>query len=377
MSGMSNRAHKHIVSVIARYKFLKQSKADSQLNSKLLLQGLISLSFLLLSFANIFAQSYTMLIFTLLGFDINGLSVYLSWKFRCNELCVYSSVLTCCTLFAVFVIYGGNEGFSCLWVVLFPFLSMIVVDFFVGFVSSVLLQIFLFAIFWTPASSLLCYPYNEQFRLRFPMFFLVSFSLALMLAVSLQKSQYNEYLHSLELEKMTLEANRMARCDALTKLANRRCAYEEFSLHFSDNGMPHCIVMGDIDSFKRINDLYGHEFGDEVLVAISQCIIDILPKDYLKSRWGGEEFLIAANAPVLDVYEQVEKLRKHIESLEFLRNDECVKVTVTFGVAEYYQSSDLNEAINTADAGLYTGKKNNKNCTIIHGHSDFSKSQPC
>lgn len=209
------------------------------------------------------------------------------------------------------------------------------------------------------------YPYNEQFQLRFPLLFLVTLILAMMLAISLQKSQYNEHMHLLELERMTEAAENMARHDLLTKLANRRYAYENFGILFSDDSKPHCIVMGDIDSFKRINDLYGHEFGDEVLVGVSQRIIGVLPDDYLKSRWGGEEFLIAANDSIETVYEQIEKLRKTIESLEFSRDGEIVKVTVTFGIAEYYKSSELNSAINIADTRLYAGKKTTKNCTVV------------
>ncbi|NLA69763.1 MAG: GGDEF domain-containing protein [Clostridiales bacterium] len=351
--------------IFQRNRVLKEHIGTSKLKSRIILQSIISLSFLLLTFANIYAHSYIMLLFTGMGCVINGLSAVISWKYRSNNLCVYSTTLTCCLMFAFFVIYGGNDGFACLWIILFPFLAIIVVDFIVGFATCLILQIYLIVIFWTPASSFLMYPYNEQFQLRFPLLFLVTLILAMTLAISLQKSQYNEHMHLLELERMTEAAENMARHDLLTKLANRRYAYENFGILFSDDSKPHCIVMGDIDSFKRINDLYGHEFGDEVLVGVSQRIIGVLPDDYLKSRWGGEEFLIAANDSIETVYEQIEKLRKTIESLEFSRDGEIVKVTVTFGIAEYYKSSELNSAINIADTRLYAGKKTTKNCTVV------------
>ena len=84
----------------------------------------------------------------------------------------------------------------------------------------------------------------------------------------------------------------------LTQLANRRYSYEQLSSDFSANDVRHCIVMGDIDNFKYVNDTFGHEFGDDVLITISKYINEILPNDYLKSRWGGEEFLFAANEPL-------------------------------------------------------------------------------
>lgn len=105
--------------------------------------------------------------------------------------------------------------------------------------------------FWTPINETLFYSYNEQFCLRFPLLFFVTFILGGLLTLSLQKSQYDNSKHVSELEKMTEKANNLAKYDPLTNLSNRRCVYEEVPARFEDNGNARCIVMGDIDFFKK------------------------------------------------------------------------------------------------------------------------------
>lgn len=199
------------------------------------------------------------------------------------------------------------------------------------------------------------------------MFFFVTLVLGLLLTISMRTSEYNERMHLMELEKMTQAAKVLARTDPLTKLANRRHAYEEFEVSYCEAGQAHCIVMGDIDYFKKTNDTYGHEFGDEVLVVLAKYINELLPKDYLKSRWGGEEFLFAANEPLEKVYERIENLRKAIEAHEFYHEGKTVHITMTFGIAPYGDKDELYEAISTADGRLYLGKRANRNCTVTQG----------
>lgn len=350
--------------IFVKARFLEEHDGAASLKSKLVLQIIISFAFLILSVTNIVSGSYAMLIFTGTGCLLNSVAALLGWKLRNAKLCAYSAILTCASLFGFFVIYGGNDGFACLWVVLLPFLAMVVMDLLAGICASVFFQIFLIAVFWTPLRDQLFYRYNDQFCLRFPLFFFVTFLLGLSLTVSLKNSQYNECRHLLELEEMTEAARNLARIDPLTGLANRRCAYEEFKTGYTGGESAHCLVIGDIDFFKRLNDTYGHEFGDEVLVTVAGYFRDCLPGDYLKSRWGGEEFLIAANEPISDVCARTEELRKAIAEHKFSFNGEPVTVTITFGIAEYTGERDLPAAINTADNRLYQGKKASRNCTV-------------
>ncbi len=186
------------------------------------------------------------------------------------------------------------------------------------------------------------------------------------MTIALQRSQYESKMNYIELEKISKIADHLAKCDPLTNLANRRFAYDFFEKEFKNESIPHCIVMADIDNFKQINDSYGHEFGDEVLVTIANYMEEVLPKIYLKSRWGGEEFLLAANASLKEVYPKIESLRKIIEKHPFMYLNQKIEITLTFGMSEYYEKKDLSAAILKADQRLYDGKKKSKNCIITN-----------
>lgn len=362
-----NQLRNRVKEVLERDRFVEAYLTATNFDTKLYTQIVVSVAFFILSIANVVAKSYFMLVFTLLGSAINGISAFFAKKTGKGRFCSISSIVTCSLLFSFFVIYGGNDGFSCLWVTLLPFLAMVVMDFVIGFYASAFFQVFLIIVFWTPVRGMIFYQYNDHFCLRFPLFFFVTFILGLSLTISLRKSQYNECKQLLKLEELTEIAHMLARLDSLTELFNRRGAYEEFDARFTQRGVPHCLVMCDIDHFKRVNDTYGHEYGDEVLTALVKIMKEQLPTDYLKARWGGEEFLFAANEPLDKVYRRVERLRNTIANHKFYAGDSRIHVTLTFGVAEYVDGNDLNQAIAKADERLYCGKKAQRNCTVIDG----------
>lgn len=355
----------HIKNIIYKNKYVQQNESGAGIRGKVILQLVAAASFLMLSVTNILEKSYVMLIYTAIGFAVNLVFAIISAVIKSGKLSSYSSILSCTLVFALFVIVGGNDGFASLWVILLPVFAMAIMDFFFGFIASVCLGAFLFAIFRTPLSGLLQYSYNQQFCVRFPILFAVSFLMGVCTTIILLNSKYRALISLSELQKVTEKANRLAKYDSLTGLANRRCVYEIIDKDFADETVPHTIVMGDIDHFKMINDTYGHEFGDEVLVIISNYIMENLPESYVKSRWGGEEFLIAANEPIDRVFEQMQALREKIAVHEYCRNGETINVTMTFGIAEYYKADDLNDTINLADSRLYRGKKTSRNSIIM------------
>lgn len=362
-----NRLWKSVKNILERDRFVEAHAGATSFDAKLYMQILVAVAFFVLSVANVFSKSYFMLALTLTGCAVNGIAAFIARKTGKGRICAFSSIVTCSLLFGVFIVYGGNDGFACLWVSLLPLLAMAVMDFVAGFCASVLFQIFLILVFWTPIRGMLFYQYNEQFCLRFPLFFLTAFILGLLFTVSLRKSQYNECRQLIKLEEMTKTAHKLARQDSLTDLANRRGAYEEFDARFSERGIPHCLVMCDIDHFKRVNDTYGHEYGDEILIALVKIMKEQLPPDYLMARWGGEEFLFAANEPLDEVYRRVEGLRKAIAAHAFRAGDSFIHVTLTFGIAEYTDGNDVIEAIHKADNRLYSGKMAQRNCTVAEG----------
>ncbi len=157
-----------------------------------------------------------------------------------------------------------------------------------------------------------------------------------------------------------------ANTDQLTGLFNRRRA-EQYMQEQIENaaGNPISISIGDIDFFKKVNDTYGHDAGDEVLKHIANVMKDTLRSDSFISRWGGEEFLIVLpNSNGDQAFMALDRLRRRIMGSSVLVGDAEISVTMTFGVSEYDFSGSMEAAIKEADERLYRGKGNGRNQVV-------------
>lgn len=159
----------------------------------------------------------------------------------------------------------------------------------------------------------------------------------------------------------------MAWYDHLTGLLNRRSIMEKIEqeiIRYERSRIPFTLLLMDIDYFKKINDRFGHDYGDYVLCEVSKTLENNLRKQDLCSRWGGEEFLIFLPETVEDGgVISAEKIRKEIASLYCRHRKKEINITVTIGVAEY-KGRTLDECIKKADQALYKGKKSGRNCVI-------------
>lgn len=154
----------------------------------------------------------------------------------------------------------------------------------------------------------------------------------------------------------------LATIDPLTSAGNRRSLDNKLTeiitaQHRHKQKM--CLILIDIDHFKKVNDEYGHAVGDDVLINVSSLITKhtrVLDSLY---RYGGEEFIIV---PLyLDLEKAInlaEKLRSIIESSDLLPNK---ALTVSLGLAQYHQSESVESWISRADAALYLAKKTGRN----------------
>lgn len=156
------------------------------------------------------------------------------------------------------------------------------------------------------------------------------------------------------------QLQKQANTDALTGLFNRRMAWEylEQLVESSEEigGFSLCIC--DIDFFKKVNDNYGHDFGDEVLKGIANILKEETDGKKLAARWGGEEFLLlfpGYNGD--DAYISLEHIRRKIKALKVKKDGKEVGVTMTFGLAEYDFSHTPDRTIKEADERLYQGKE--------------------
>lgn len=173
-------------------------------------------------------------------------------------------------------------------------------------------------------------------------------------------------LEILENQRMTLEE--MSQKDAMTHLYNRRYMMELLQIEKNraiKTNKNFCLVIMDIDHFKRINDTYGHCVGDEVLIGISRYLItSIRPNDFI-CRWGGEEFMMVLPETDLDTgYQLCEKLLLDIQALSFEYKTTSVGVTVSMGIGVYDRSLCLDELIHQVDLALYRAKDSGRNQVV-------------
>lgn len=160
--------------------------------------------------------------------------------------------------------------------------------------------------------------------------------------------------------KMRSDLQNLIEMDPLTSLYNRRSCNNQLSRLFQ-KGDSFTVVMCDIDWFKKINDQYGHDAGDYVLVKISEMIRENVADCGFASRWGGEEFLLIYTVSFEEAMQKVEALQTIVRESDFLYDERLIKVTMTFGVKEWKNGIPYEKLIKEADRKLYKGKKNGRN----------------
>ena len=166
--------------------------------------------------------------------------------------------------------------------------------------------------------------------------------------------------------------NRVAYRDELTGLYNRLFVVEKLAQDLMEPNRQDALVMIDVDDFKHVNDCYGHDAGDMVLVCISN-IMESVCRRHKVVRWGGEEFLIILMAVTKqECYEVCEEIRKEIQAFPFLQGNTTFYCTVTLGISLYDKEQSFKMNMTHADMALYRGKKTGKNRTVWYGYEEES-----
>ncbi len=174
------------------------------------------------------------------------------------------------------------------------------------------------------------------------------------------------FFYSKEIEVVWETLNYNMNHDALTGLYNRRFLESEIRRVSEQQRKEFVISMMDIDFFKKVNDTYGHEAGDEVLVKVASCLEEAAKEDNLAVRWGGEEFIIYfPNMKREQAYTAIENLRKQIEDMVIQTGGRDIRVTITGGIAEGLPGSNYEKVIKCADEKLYIGKQQGRNRVIV------------
>lgn len=130
----------------------------------------------------------------------------------------------------------------------------------------------------------------------------------------------------------------------------------------------HCftVLLFDIDHFKKVNDTYGHDAGDDVLRQISRLIKSNIRQSDIFARHGGEEFTLLLRKTEIDIgIKTAEKLRKSIENLKIETCTGVIPVTISIGVVQFSEkAADFDSLISLADEALYEAKDKGRNCVV-------------
>ena len=166
-----------------------------------------------------------------------------------------------------------------------------------------------------------------------------------------------------ELQKLNDELVNLTNIDPLTGAYNRRYFHsvtKDLIALSRREGTNLSLAMIDIDDFKKVNDTYGHDIGDEVIKTIINIINNNIRKSDLLIRFGGEEFIILLpNTDVEQTFTVLEKIREKIQQCNLVEN---VSFTVSVGISKFIYSEDnIEKTVKRADEKLYLAKNSGKN----------------
>lgn len=160
----------------------------------------------------------------------------------------------------------------------------------------------------------------------------------------------------------------MMESDPLTGLFNRRSAHRKLGpiiAKAKNSPDSFCISIGDIDFFKHVNDTYGHDAGDEVLIKVADIIREHMKNYGFVARWGGEEFLMVFDRTSLIMAENsLWGLLDKIRAAEIRYDNYVIKVTMSYGVSEWDKKENVDDLIRDADDKLYYAKNSGRNRVV-------------
>lgn len=175
--------------------------------------------------------------------------------------------------------------------------------------------------------------------------------------------------HQQTLRSMMDQLQNLASTDALTSLPNRRYFIDEARRRNTllARGQTLGLALIDLDHFKRINDLYGHSAGDQVLQEFARIARANLRGNDMVARFGGEEFvLLLDNCDLATLHHCVERIRQGLAAHPFTVLPEDVRCTLSAGICLIHPEDDLEWRISQADEALYQAKAEGRNCTRAH-----------
>jgi len=288
--------------------------------------------------------------------------VYFIGYFACTKLknLALSSAIILYSLYLLmfYLVYsGGVEQTGPLWIFMVAPVSV--------FIHGLKRGLFDIAVFVTTISIIMFIPIDimahAQYSTEFKFRLIYSFLTVTFLSALYEHSREKSYQQTVELSK---KYQQLANIDPLTQLSNRRDALGILKLEqarMKRNNEPLSVILCDIDFFKIINDQYGHNAGDAVLVELAKLFSKSIREQDNVSRWGGEEFLfILPQTTAKNAYIIAEKIQEKIHAFLVHFEDEKIQITVSMGIEQLNRDKSIDEVVNSADKYLYQAKNSGR-----------------
>lgn len=323
--------------------------------------GLAGVFLLLFGISAVYEQRHTLALFTLSHAGITLANILLFKFTRNHDWAHYGFGYGMLALFTYLLASGGVEQTGPLWSFPMVVAAIVLLGSKRGLtVVSLMLSIAL-VLFFVPLPWLELATYSLNFKIRF-----IAAFLALSLFAVLH--EYARARNQNELIRISTRMDQLSRTDTLTTLPNRRYMIDRLETEnsrFRRHGRPYSILFGDVDNFKSINDRYGHQLGDAVLMEVALAIRGCLRQHDEVCRWGGEEFLVLLPESGQDVAcEVAEKLRSAVAAIKLETNGAALPLTISFGVHTVDVEDGVDTFIHLADQKLYQAKKAGKNRVV-------------
>lgn len=224
----------------------------------------------------------------------------------------------------------------------------------------------------TPVNTLIKNIFIKDFSLIFGVIIgfigllLISISIVNKILKKLNQSRINAEIINHKLQAALIELELLTLTDKLTGAWNRRHFEQVISMEISRasrHNQPLSVLILDIDYFKNINDKYGHQIGDAVLVKLTAILKENIRTSDVLTRWGGEEFIILT--PFTSIKEATE-LAQRLRFKIAITNFNIVKnITISLGVAQFQTAENVSNFLKRADAALYKAKNSGRNMVAV------------
>jgi diguanylate cyclase (GGDEF)-like protein len=172
-----------------------------------------------------------------------------------------------------------------------------------------------------------------------------------------------------QLSEMDRSLDLATRIDPMTGLANRRDIMEKMERELSRSERHQrnfSVMIADLDNFKQVNEKYGYNDGDDVLVEVARVLMSCVRNEDVCARWGGEEFLFLLTETGADgAVTLAGKIVESIAMTEFKANRPGIRITTSIGLCEYQPGQTIHECVVKADHALRQAKQGGKNRFMV------------